>query len=308
MSQGLIGIKNFMTDPVEKISQSKVASQSRTGLVLEGGGMRGIYTAGVLDVLGEHGITFDGAVGVSAGAIHAASFLAGQHGRSIRCYLTFSPDPRFMGLRSWLKTGDFVSYPFAYDAIPNRILPLDYDRLEHNPCAFFVTCTDIDNGQPYYYRVKSLRDDEMFALRASASLPLVSRIVEFDGHRLLDGGTADSIPVCFLREQGYPRCVVILTQVAGYRKNPEINRIFRLFYRKYPNYVRAIETRHERYNATLDVIQTLEQNGEIFVFRPSRKIRIKRLERDVTRILDMYELGRRDALARIEELKIFMRK
>lgn len=280
--------------------------ENATGLVCEGGGMRGIYVAGVLDVLGENGVSFDGVVGVSAGAIHATSFLAGQHGRSIRFYLAYCRDPRFMGMMSWLKTGDFVGAQFCYDDLPNHLVPLDYDALEANPTALYLTATDVETGQPYYHPTSTLRGEEMQALRASASLPLVSRIVEFKGKKLLDGGTSDSIPVEFLRNQGYRRAVVVLTQVAGYQKKSEMNPLFRRVYRDYPEFLEAVAQRHERYNATLRLIDELEKKGEIFVLRPSQKIKIKRLERDADRILRMYELGRSDARQRLADLKAFL--
>lgn len=280
--------------------------ENATGLVCEGGGMRGIYVAGVLDVLGENGVSFDGVVGVSAGAIHATSFLAGQHGRSIRFYLAYCRDPRFMGMMSWLKTGDFVGAQFCYDDLPNHLVPLDYDALEANPTALYLTATDVETGQPYYHPTSTLRGEEMQALRASASLPLVSRIVEFKGKKLLDGGTSDSIPVEFLRNQGYRRAVVVLTQVAGYQKKSEMNPLFRRVYRDYPKFLEAVAQRHERYNATLRLIDELEKKGEIFVLRPSQKIKIKRLERDADRILRMYELGRSDARQCLADLKAFL--
>lgn len=279
-----------------------------TGLVCEGGGMRGIYTAGVLDVLGEHHISFDGIVGVSAGAIHAASFKAGQHGRSIRFYLAFCDDPRFMGLRSWMKSGDFVNYDFCYHTIPEKLAPLDFDAFEASKSALYLTCTNVDTGQPYYRLTTSMRGENMEALRASASLPVVSRIVDFEGLKLLDGGTADSIPLKFMQDKGYEKNVVILTQPAGYRKTSESNPIFNWVYRRYPAYVESMRTRHERYNAEVARIDELEKKGEIFVFRPERKTGIKRLERNHAKILEMYELGRCDAENRLGDLKRFLNR
>lgn len=278
----------------------------KCGLVLEGGGMRGIYTAGVLDVLGERGITFDGVAGVSAGAIHAASFLAGQNGRSIRFYLAYCKDPRFMGIRSLLRTGDFVNNDFCYRQIPDARVPLDYDAVENNPASFYAVATDIETGKPHYMDIKSLRGGGMDALRASASLPLVSKFVSYDGKKLLDGGTSDSIPIDFMMDSGYEKCVIVLTQIDGYRKKPEKNALCRIRYRNRPDYLHAMETRHERYNAILDKIRALETENRVFVFRPSEKIRIRRLERDPARILSMYELGRRDAQKRFADLRSFL--
>ena len=279
---------------------------SKCGLVLEGGGMRGIYTAGVLDVLGEHGIGFDGVAGVSAGAIHGASFLAGQHGRSIRFYLAFCRDPRFMGMKSWMSTGNFVNDDFCYRDIPENLVPLDYAAFEQNGTPFYIVATDIESGEPHYMLAKTLRGDAMKALRASASLPFVSKFVEYDGKRLLDGGTSDSIPIRFMMNSGYDKNVIILPQVDGYRKKPEMNEIYRFCYRQYPKYIAAMQSRHQRYNAVLDEIHALESDGDAFVFRPSQKIKIRRLERNPARILAMYELGRHDALARLDDLKAFM--
>lgn len=281
---------------------------AKCGLVLEGGGMRGIYTAGILDVLGEHGIGFDGVVGVSAGAIHGASFLAGQHGRSIRLYLGFCRDPRFMGVKSWLATGNMVNDDFCYREVPENLVPFDYDAFEQNDVPFYIVATDIDSGQPHYMLTKSLKGGAMRAMRASASLPFVSRVVEFDGKRLLDGGTSDSIPIRFMMKSGYEKNVIILTQVDGYQKKPEMNKLCQFRYRHYPKYLDAMESRHNRYNAVLDEIRELESAQSAFVFRPSHKIKIRRLERSSTRILAMYELGRHDALARLDALKAFMAK
>ncbi|MBO4349360.1 MAG: patatin family protein [Proteobacteria bacterium] len=279
-----------------------------TGLVVEGGGLRGIYAAGVLDVMIERGLTYDGIVGVSAGAVHATSFMANQPGRGVRFYLTFSKDPHFMGLRSWLSTGNFINEKFCYEDLPSRLAPLDYDSYEASAqkTSFYITCSDVESGKPYYHLSKSLRGKEMDALRASASLPVISKMVEFEGHKLLDGGALDSIPVEFLRQQGYRRTVVVLTQMAGYVKKPEKMTLVKLMYKRYPEFVHAMETRHERYNATLRQVEELEKTGEIFVFRPSRKVNIKRLERNAATILEMYELGRHDANERLADLKAFL--
>ena len=283
-----------------------IEQQLKTGLVCEGGGMRGIYTAGVLDVLGENGVGFDSIVGVSAGAIHATSFKAGQHGRSIRFYLAYSGDSRFMGVRSWLKTGDFVNYDFCYHEIPEDLVPLDFDAFEASKTELYMTCTNVETGQPYYHLTTSLRGKNMEILRASASLPVVSRIVEFEGLKLLDGGTADSIPLKFMQDKGVAKNVVILTRPVGYRKTPESNPLFSFIYRRYPEFVECLRTRHERYNAEVERIDELEKSGEIFVFRPDHVTGIKRLERNPAKIVEMYELGRRDAVNRLDALRQFL--
>ena len=279
-----------------------------SGLVLEGGGLRGIYTAGVLDVLGENNISFDGVAGVSAGAVHAVSFLAHQHGRSIRFYLAYSPGNKFMSLRSWIFTGDFANHDFCYNQLPNSLVPFDYDALESSKSSLYLVCTDVETGKPYYHRTRTIRGEQMQALRATASLPMISRIVEFEGHKLLDGGIADSIPVEFLRTLGYTKTVVILTQVAGYRKKKEVPLFFKWVYRKYPQFIECMEKRYEQYNRTLDIIESLEKSGDICVLRPSQKIQISRIERNPERILSMYELGRADGKKNLERIMEFLNR
>ena len=283
-------------------------TEEKTGLVVEGGGLRGIYAAGVLDVMYERGIAFDGIAGVSAGAIHATSFMAKQPGRGARFYLTYSNDAHFMGLRSWLFTGNFINEQFCYHDLPDRLVPLDHDSYDESAkkTDFYITCSDVETGKPYYHLSKTLRGNEMDALRASASLPVISKMVEFEGHKLLDGGALDSIPVKFLREKGFRRTVVVLTQMAGYVKQPQSMFLIKRMYKKYPDFVMGMQKRHETYNATLKLIEELEQNGDVFVFRPSRKVNIKRLERNAATILEMYELGRHDAHVKLNELRAFL--
>ena len=187
----------------------------KTGLVLEGGAMRGLYTAGVLDILMENGITVDGAVGVSAGAVFGCNYKSGQIGRVLRYNLAYCRDPRYMGLRSLIRTGDLYGEQFCYHDIPDRLDPFDREAFRKNPMAFYVVCTDVHTGEAVYYRLSDGGDRDIQWMRASASMPLVSRTVQVDGYELLDGGIADSIPIAWFRSQGYTRNLVILTQPAG---------------------------------------------------------------------------------------------
>lgn len=282
------------------------STRQKTGLVLEGGATRGIYTAGVLDVLGERRVAFDGVIGVSAGAIHGISFLANQVGRSIRYYLAFCRNPRFFGFKNLLLTGNFVGNTFCYKDIPERLAPFDNDAFEASSSEFFITCSDVETGEAYHRRTQSVRGEDMDILRATASLPVLSQIVEVDGRKLLDGGIADSIPIRALRQMGFPKCLVVLTQIDGYRKKPSRSPLPSLLYRRYPAFVQAIAQRHNRYNATLDHIAELEASGQIHVLRPSRKVNISRLERHPERILEMYELGRKDALEHLDQILAFL--
>ena len=279
----------------------------KTGIVVEGGGMRGIYGAGVLDVLLENDIKADGLIGVSAGAIHGCSFVSGQKGRSIRYNLKYSRDPRYMSMRSLIRTGDMFGIDFCYRELPETLDPFDNETFESSSTEYYVTCTDVETGQPVYHRCPSLRGDRIDWVRASASMPLASRIVELDGKKLLDGGVADSIPVMAFRKMGFKKDLVILTRPEGYRKkqNPMLP-LIRRAYREYPEFVETAASRHLVYNRELDEISRLEREGEILVIRPSRRIKISRTERRPERIEQMYRLGREDAMKAFSGRKAFM--
>lgn len=279
----------------------------KTGIVVEGGGMRGIYGAGVLDVLLENDIKADGLIGVSAGAIHGCSFVSGQKGRSIRYNLKYSRDPRYMSMRSLIRTGDMFGIDFCYRELPETLDPFDNETFESSSTEYYVTCTDVETGQPVYHRCPSLRGDRIDWVRASASMPLASRIVELDGKKLLDGGVADSIPVMAFRKMGFKKDLVILTRPEGYRKkqNPMLP-LIRRAYREYPEFVETAASRHLVYNRELDEISRLEREGEILVIRPSRRIKISRTERRPERIEQMYRLGREDAMKAFSGIKAFI--
>lgn len=279
----------------------------KTGIVVEGGGMRGIYGVGVLDVLLENDIKADGLIGVSAGAIHGCSFVSGQKGRSIRYNLKYSRDPRYMSMRSLIRTGDMFGIDFCYRELPETLDPFDNETFESSSTEYYVTCTDVETGQPVYHRCPSLRGDRIDWVRASASMPLASRIVELDGKKLLDGGVADSIPVMAFRKMGFKKDLVILTRPEGYRKkqNPMLP-LIRRAYREYPEFVETAASRHLVYNRELDEISRLEREGEILVIRPSRRIKISRTERRPERIEQMYRLGREDAMKAFSGIKAFM--
>ena len=279
----------------------------KTGIVVEGGGMRGIYGAGVLDVLLENDIKADGLIGVSAGAIHGCSFVSGQKGRSIRYNLKYSRDPRYMSMRSLIRTGDMFGIDFCYRELPETLDPFDNETFESSSTEYYVTCTDVETVQPVYHRCPSLRGDRIDWVRASASMPLASRIVELDGKKLMDGGVADSIPVMAFRKMGFKKDRVILTRPEGYRKkqNPMLP-LIRRAYREYPEFVETAASRHLVYNRELDEISRLEREGEILVIRPSRRIKISRTERRPERIEQMYRLGREDAMKAFSGIKAFM--
>ncbi len=276
----------------------------KTGLVLEGGAMRGIYTAGVLDVFLEHEIKVDGVIGVSAGAIHGCSYVSGQHGRSIRYYMKYMKDPRFMSFRSLLRTGNLVGVEFCYHELPDRLDVFEHEAFEKSGIDFYVTCTNVETGKAEYIYMDNMHDVDY--LQASASMPLVSRIVEIEGRKLLDGGVADSIPVQAFRAMGYEKNVVILTRPEGYRKRPSNMALARRIYRKYPAFIKAMEQRYLCYNETIEEIARLEKSGEILVIRPSRNPGIGRMEKRPEKVKEVYELGCEDAVKKLEQVKAFL--
>lgn len=279
----------------------------KTGLVLEGGGVRGIYTAGVLDVLGESGITFDGVMGVSAGAIHGCSFLSGQHGRSIRYYTKYCRDPRFMSISSLMKTGDLVGVDFCYHEIPEKLDVYDNKAFMESGVPFYAVCSNVETGKPEYLQMADMfRDIDI--LRASASMPYVSRIVQLEGKKYLDGGSTDSIPVDAFREMGYERNVVVLTRDLSYRKKPELRMLAKLKYRRYPAFAAAQANRHREYNRQVERVLELEKEDCIFVIRPSVPPEIGRMEKDPQKVRALYDLGRADALRAMEALENWLKQ
>lgn len=279
----------------------------KTGLVLEGGAMRGMFTAGILDVLMEAGVIFDGAIGVSAGAAFGVNYKSRQIGRAIRYNMRFCADKRYCGLRCLLRTGNIYSTEFAYGEVPLKYDVFDFDAYRRNPMEFHIVCTDVESGQPVYHRWDSFDDHGFDWIRASASMPLVSKIVEIDGQKLLDGGIADSIPLRYFESIGYGRNVVILTQPDAYEKKENgLLFLIRLMYRKYPRLVEAMEKRHAVYNETLEYIAQKEKTGDILVLRPETSLPVSRVERKPERLKAVYDIGRAAAHARLSEIRAFL--
>ncbi len=281
----------------------------KTGLILEGGAMRGMYTAGVCDVLMEHDITFDGCIGVSAGATFGCNVKSRQIGRTVRYNCKYSRSLRYGSFLSLLFTGDYFGRKFCYDLIPNQLDPFDYEAYQSNPMPFYIVCTDADTGNALYHRADTCDARDLTYMRASASMPLFSRIVEVDGYRLSDGGTADSIPLTWFQQQGYARNLIVLTRPAGYRKSPSapaMNKLLRFALRKYPALMQALENRHVGYNRTLDDIEAAEADGTVLVLRPSRDLHLSRIEKDPAKLREMYDLGREDALSQLEHIRAFI--
>ena len=278
----------------------------KIGLVLEGGGMRGAYTCGVLDAFLDRHIEVNGVIGVSAGACHGCSFVSKQRGRAFRITETFQHDPRYMGMRSLLTSGDLFNAKFTYHTIPERLDPYDFKAFNESKTKLYVVCTDVESGEAQYFRMIRMEEDVEY-VRASASLPLISRIVRYQGKQLLDGGIADSIPIVKFQSMGYEKNIVVLTQGPNYRKQKDSALpLIRARYRRYPSFVRKMEDRHLRYNQTLDYLQAQEHCGNVLVLRPKEVVKISRLETDMDKLRALYDQGYPDTLVRIEEIKRFI--
>ena len=281
----------------------------KTGLVLEGGAMRGMFTAGVMDVLMENGITFDGAIGTSAGAAFGCNYKSHQIGRVIRYNKKYCRDKRFVSLRSLITTGDLYGADFAYRELPYELDIFDTNTFSSSPMEFYITCTDVETGEAVYHKCDKGDDEDLLWMRASASLPLASRIVEIEGRKFMDGGMADSISIKHLQSLGYDRNVVMLTQPHDYeKKKNKLLPVIKLVYKKYPEFVKALETRHERYNETLQYIKDLEKKGEIYVIRPPHKLEIGAVEHNPEKLQAVYDIGRREAEKKLDEIKEFLNK
>ena len=268
--------------------------------------MRGLWTAGVTDVMMEHNVQPDGLIGVSAGAAFGCNYKSRQVGRAIRYNTSFAKDSRYSGWWSLVKSGDYFNAEFGYHIVPYKYDIFDTKTFEENPLEFTIVCTDVETGRAVYHLMDHVDYDELEWLRASASMPLASKVVEVDGWKLLDGGVSDSIPLEYHEQQGYDRNVVILTQPLGYQK--EHNRLMplmRLALRKYPHFLKALDERHLMYNKQLEYVAAAEKEGRCLVIRPDEKIPIGHLSHDPQQMRLVYELGRKVGEKYIEQIKTF---
>ena len=256
--------------------------------------MRGLWTAGITDVMMEHGIWPDGLIGVSAGAAFGCNYKSRQTGRAIRYNTRFAKDSRYSGVKSLLTSGDYFNADFGYHVIPKEYDIFDDDAFNQNPMEFIVVCTDVETGKPVYRKLDRVDGDTYDWIRASASMPLVSKVVKLEGLRLLDGGVSDSIPLEYFERLGYRRNVVILTQPKGYRKeHNKLMPLMRIALRNYPNMIKAMDQRHLMYNRQLDYVAQAENEGRCLVIRPEEKIPIGHVCHDPDQMRRVYETGRR---------------
>ena len=278
----------------------------KKGLVLEGGAMRGLFTAGIIDVMMEAGVEPDGLIGVSAGAAFGCNYKSRQPGRAIRYNTRFAKDARYSGLKSLLTTGDYFNAQFGYHIVPYQYDPFDVAAFEQNPMEFMVVCTDVLTGQAVYHKMDRVDYDELEWLRASASMPLASKVVEVAGHKLLDGGVADSIPLAYFESIGYDRNVVILTQPEGYVKHrTKLMPLMRIGLRRYPEMIQAMDRRYLMYNRELEFVRQAEREGRCLVIRPDEKLPIGHISHDPEEMKRVYQIGREMGDRYIERIKAF---
>ena len=280
----------------------------KRGLVLEGGALRGLFTAGVTDVMMENGIDFDGMVGVSAGAAFGCNYKSRQPGRVLRYNKRFINDWRYCSVRSFITTGNLFGGEFNYHTLPEKYDLFDSETFDANPMEYYAVCTDLLTGKPIYKLLMHHGYDCSEWIRASASMPIVSTIVEVEGYKVLDGGIGDSIPLKFFQDKGYDRNVVVLTQPDGFVKKPNsLMPLIRMQLHKYPRFIEAAANRHVMYNAELEYVRSEEKAGRAFVIRPRKSLPIKHITHNVDLLQQAYEEGRSVMQDQLSSLKEFIR-
>ncbi|UKS63718.1 patatin-like phospholipase family protein [Rossellomorea marisflavi] len=273
------------------------------GLVLEGGGMRGIYTAGALEYFLEQGVDFPYVIGVSAGACNAASYLSRQKGRNRKVNVDFIRDPRYLSWRNYWKNGELFGMDYVFEEIPRRIVPFDFDAFASNESEFVIGTTNCETGKPQYFRRSDYGEELLTAIRASSSLPFVAPIVNFSGHELLDGGISDPVPFQQAERDGYKKNVVILTRNRGYMKKPSRFSYFvKRKYPQYPNLYNALKNRYLHYNQTIAELEEKERRGEVIIIQPQEPLQVSRIEKNPAKLDALYQQGYRDAESQLNRI------
>ncbi|OPX46283.1 NTE family protein RssA [Ruminiclostridium hungatei] len=275
---------------------------AKVSLILEGGGMRGLYTAGVLDYFMDQGLIFQDIIGVSAGACNSVSYISGQRGRNLDINAGFCSDKRYLSLLGLFTRGSVFNLDFLFDDIPNRLLPFDYNSFKNSECRLTAVSTDCSTGRPMYTPIRDMLDDGIY-VRASSSIPLVSPIVEVEGKMLVDGGPSDSIPIRYSVDCGFDAHIVIMTQHGGYRKKKSnLYPLYRLLLRKYPNLVNTIRNRPQVYNESIDLAEELEKQNKAVIIRPKQPVQVSRFERNPENLKKLYKDGYEDAAEKFENI------
>ena len=278
----------------------------KVGLVLEGGAMRGLWTAGVLDVLMDNNIDVDGIIGTSAGGLFGVNFFSKQKGRAIRYNMRYAKDYRYMSILSLIFTGNVINKRFAFYKVSKELDVFDNDTFIKNNKEFYVSATNVETGQPTYFKINNPIED-LEKLRATSAIPFVSRFVKIDGKKYLDGGISDSIPIEKMISLGYDRIIVVLTRPIDYVKKPiKLHKMLRFKYRKYPLLLDKMKNRYKEYNKTLELIKKLEQDNKIFVIRPNSNLDIRVIERNKEKMRKIYDLGISDCNKSLNDLKKYL--
>ena len=277
----------------------------RVGLVLEGGAMRGMFTAGVLDVFMENNIKVTDIVGVSAGTLFGINYVSKQPKRALRYNLRYINDNRYMSIKSLMRTGNLINKDFTYYKLPFQLDVFDNKTFKQSDINFFATVTNIETGEAEYIKIEDAFK-QMETLRATSALPFISEIIEINGKKYLDGGIANSIPVDYFEKQNYDKIIVILTRPIDYRKKKSAGVQFKVAYGKYPKLIEKLENRYQDYNNTVERIVELEKQGKVLVIRPDEEITIKRLEKDTDKLQHVYDLGIKNGKESIERVKNYL--
>ena len=280
----------------------------KVGLVLEGGGMRALFTAGVLDALLDiKELDIDGIVGVSAGALFGVNYVSGQKERAIRYNIKYARDKRYMGFYSWITTGNAVNEEFAFYEIPFKLDVFDQEKFKQSKIDFYVVMTNVESGKPEYVLIKDVFK-QMEYLRATSALPFASKIIEINGKKYLDGGISDSIPIDYCEDLGYDKIILVLTRPKNTHKEDKLNFLYKLVYRKYPNLVERLINMGKDYEVVLKKIEDLENKNKIFVIRPPKVLKIGRLEKNEDKIQNVYDIGLNTGIKEIDNLLNYLNK
>ena len=280
----------------------------KIGLILEGGGRRGIYTAGVLDFFIYKNIKVDWVVGVSAGGCHAASYLSKQYNRAFRTNIDYLDDKDYISFKNLIKNGSIFGMDLMFNKIPNELYPYDYETFNKSKSKFIVVATNCDTGKAEYFQLNDMKKDIIY-LQASCSIPMFANIVEINGFKLLDGGVSDSIPIEYALKQGCNKNIVILTRDKTYIKSKvKFLSLVKRKYKKYPKLVKSIANRHLKYNKTLNLIKSLEEKNEIFVIQPKYPVKVSQVEKNKDKLIKLYNDGYNDAKNSYEKIIEFINK
>lgn len=281
---------------------------NKTCLVLEGGAMRGMYTAGVLDTLMQNNIKFDAIIGVSAGALFGINYKSKQKGRAYRYNMRYINDKEYIGLYSYLTTGNIMNKSFCFDKLVNELDKFDYQAFKNNKTKFYVVVTNLLTGTPEYQELTDLNDqNQKEYLRASGSMQYVSKPVKINNNYYLDGATGDSIPIKYMEKLGFNRIIVVGTRPEGYQKQykPQPSKIF---YKKYPKFIKALSNRPSMYNETIKYIEKKANNHEIIFIRPSQDLKVKRIEKNKKKLSSLYTLGQNNTKEIISTINKYLTK